>query len=367
MILLREKVIGQKISYTLGNPSMLTGGFNLPLCGKLLVVCEEMPSNTERQWRNLVNWMKPWITNGTTEFVGKYSNSFNGKNVSSFIILTNNDAFVISPRDRRYVMMDVSQKYLNNYKYFDELALCYEGPDSDLIGEAFYWNCIEEYEKYIKQNNGKPFNPQKNRPMTKTKQGTIIDHLHTLYVYLKREYLAKKFGIHKQLLSQFRGKYLEKLRFDADKKEIGNIPKYSNHNLDVLPRKISELLKDIGIMTYAGTGNKTTIPEISYEKLYEIFKKRSWIDEFDDFDECNEDQSESIKKLNSEEIIEIDDIEFLDEFIEKEEKFPLYKIEQMIPHFKGIDYHLKELNNINSLPNINIKKDTNKVMNLFKK
>jgi hypothetical protein len=46
----RKCVLGEKICYTLSNPKILCGGFNAPLCGKFLVVCEELPSNSEAQW-----------------------------------------------------------------------------------------------------------------------------------------------------------------------------------------------------------------------------------------------------------------------------------------------------------------------------
>lgn len=293
-----KKVLGTHLCYVVDNPQILTDGFNSPLCGMMFVLGEELPSNTESAWRNLTNWLKSWATNSSKEFKGKYMNNFNAPNVSSFIFLTNCDALVISQGDRRFVMIDTSDKYLGNTQYFENLALCLDGPDSDLIGEAFYWNCIETNEKYFK-DNGRKFNAQKDRPVTKTKQGVIIDHLHTLYVFLKKHFIAKQKGISKQKVTVFKELYLSELKYDAIRTKQGEIPIYKNHDLSVNERKISELLKRIGIKTFAGSGNYTTIPEVSYEDLYKIFNDKHWIDEFDNIAEWTETKPTPIRYFSN--------------------------------------------------------------------
>jgi hypothetical protein len=298
MDFLQKKVLGKDITYTLDNPSSWEG-FNSHLYVKLLVVCEEMPSNSKGQWMKLVETFKTWITNDTKNFEGKYSPAFNGENVSSFVILTNNEAFKLGVSDRRFVMLDVSKKYLGNADYFDSLAECIEGPDSEEIGEAFYWYCIEEYEKYLKENNGKKFNPSsaKERPITKTKQTTIIEHLHTFYVFLKRYYLANEKGLPRIQMKVLRKIYIEELHKDAKRLKEGKANYYSNHDVDVSSRKLNELLKDIDIKASKSTGNQLYVPELSYKKLMNKFIERNWIDEFDGIKDYELDEV-SQKKTN---------------------------------------------------------------------
>jgi len=291
---IKKNVLGEKATYTVDNPKILCGGFNYPLCGKLLACVEELPTNTTGEWSNLTRWFLSWVTNHTKEFERKMHDSFNSRNLTSLIALTNTDALKINSGDRRQMMLDTSNKYLGNDQYFDLLAQCLEGPYSHQIGEAFYWYCIEYNDEYIK-TNGKNFNAQKQRPSTDVKRGTIIDHLHTLFIYLKKENLTKKKGIKKQLVTHFLKDYLKALSQDSRQLKNGFLPKYKNHDLNVTPRKISELLTDLGVITYNGTGNYKTIPETSYEDLYQMFMKKEWIDEYDDFQEENDDEEDKLE------------------------------------------------------------------------
>jgi len=280
---LRNWVIGKNITITINNPKIIVGGFNISLCGMLLTIFEELPSNSKGQWKGLVDWLKPYITNSTMNYEGKYEKDFNAKNLNSYILLTNKKALKISPDDRRFVMLDVSNKYIGNYKYIDKLVEYMDnGPNCDIIGEAFYWYCIEFYENYVKENNGKHFNPQKDRPNTILKQETIIEHLHTLYVYLKREFILKRKGIPRQLLSEFTNKYKQSLLDDLKKKKDNNFCHYKNHNTDVDSRKIAPLLRNINIQIERGTGNQVFISYTPYEDLLKIFVEKKWIDDYDD-------------------------------------------------------------------------------------
>jgi hypothetical protein len=322
---LRNKVIGEKICFTLENTKCISGGFNASLYGKLLVVCEEMPSNTDKEWKSLVSWMKPWITNRTKQFEAKFGKEFNAKNVSSFIILTNSQPFALSHDDRRYVMLDVSNKYIGNHKYFNHMANHLEGPYSDIIGEAFYWYCIKYNELYVKKHDGKPFNPQFNKPITVTKQVTIIEHLHTFYIYIKRHFLSRKKGLEKELLKNFRDDYLKALTTDATRKKLNMVPYYKNHNTDISSRKISDLLKDIGIETKNGTGNHVYVPKISYDDLNTIYNNRHWLDDYDDENESSEEEiseeAPAIEFKKSKKIIgEHPNLKFLEKSLEPTKK-----------------------------------------------
>jgi hypothetical protein len=233
--------------------------------------------------------MKPYITNGTICYEGKYLQDFIAENLNSYILLTNNTTLKISPGDRRFVMLDVSDDLVGNYDYFDKLGEIIDGPESNLNGEAFYWYCIEYYEQYLKENNGKHFNPQRDRPVTKEKNETIIKHLHSLYVFIKKEFLLRRQGICKQTLANFTNDYKQTLLDDLKTKKDNKVNKYKKHDTEIDTREISRLLKNLGIITVRGSGNKVMVPETPYEVLLELFKKKHWIDEYDDHFNNNND------------------------------------------------------------------------------
>jgi hypothetical protein len=282
--------------------------------------------------------MKPFITNPTLEFEGKYEKQFNGENLSSFIILTNNETLKVSVGDRRFIMLDVCIDYINNTKYFDELALCVDGLDCFEIGEAFYWYCIEYTENYIKKH-GKKFNAQKCRPMTKTKQTTLIDHLPTLYVYLKNEFILKKQGIKKQTLQSFVKNYTSELKSDAITLKTGGRSKYRSHNVNISSRSVSEDLKYINISTFNSTGNAVYVPEITYEKLKEIFESKHWIDSFD-IKNNKENKTKNIENIDEKEFLGIDDDLKNEDVILIEQQTPLLDL-----HKKYRDNYRKCYNN----------------------
>lgn len=279
-----ENVIGERNCWvTQDAKCFLPGGFTGSLGGKLLLVLEELPCSSEGQWKTLSNALKLWITGFMVQLEAKQCNAIQQKNIASLFLLSNNNAIIISPLDRRYFIPDVSIKYLGNFQYFIELRKVMNEPE---VGEAFYWFCKE----FDNQNDD--FDAQRDRPNTKARTDIILESLHTIYIYIKRRFLLYGRGIEKMKLTNFRDNYLSDLIFDQKEIKAGSVPLYRKHDLNVSPREINKKLNEIGIETKKGAGNYIYV-NITFEDLKKIYEKKGWLDDFDIIRETNEEDSNS--------------------------------------------------------------------------
>jgi hypothetical protein len=318
---IRHNVMGDNVTTTLDEiEPLMDGAYNDFLCGKRFVVCEELPTDTKSKWCTLENRLKVWITNKDRSYRGKYITNFIGRNLSSFILLTNNPYMKISSDDRRLILLDLSTKYLGNTEYFNEIAEIIEGKDRLIYGEAFFWYCVEYCEKY-KEEYGKPFNAQDDKPTTNAKKKNTIEHLPTLYEYIKREFVLKNKGIEKQKVQKFTNEYSEALQQDLQRQKLNKRSVYKTHPTNLSSRIISDELRTLSIEPFKSTGNYMFI-EISKEKLKKLFENKHWIDEYDEFKD-NDKEDIDISLLDSELIKEglVKDTEDL-QFLEDDEEFP---------------------------------------------
>ncbi|MBX2940277.1 MAG: hypothetical protein KF880_09405 [Ferruginibacter sp.] len=81
-------------------------------------------------------------------------------------------------------------------------------------------------------------------------------------------------------LNIFRKNYLVELLIDQKRIRNGQIYQYKKHD-QISAREISRKLNEIGIKTFKSTGNYIYI-DIPYEDLYDIFKKKQWLDDDDE-------------------------------------------------------------------------------------
>ena len=273
------KVLGKHNCQTVSDPScFLPGSFNDHLIGKILVLLEEIPSSSSHAWKCLYNSLKPWITNPIIEIKKKYSSNTTMQNIATLMLISNNKCINIGENDRRWFMPDVSMKYVGNKKYFVDLAaLC----DSNEVGEAFYWYCKEYF-----KNNCKDFDESdpSSRPKTRARTEIVNDNLHTMYLYIKNEYIMKGRGIVSVddkgvLLKDFRNEYLKALLKDKRRIREYKIARYKHHD-EISPQEVTRKLAEIGIQTVRkNTGMTINIP---FEDLRKIYEKKQWLDE--DFD-----------------------------------------------------------------------------------
>jgi hypothetical protein len=226
---LQNKVLGSKIVYITSNPDCLIG-FNHQLSGKVLLILEELPATTKSQWCTISNSLKHFITGKTYTNKEKNKTDFEVDNNISIIINTNNNAIKIKSDDRRFLINDVSHEKVGDHKYFNVI---HEATYNDDVGEAFYWYCREYSAKH---KCFKEFPP----PLSNTKQDLIIENLHSLFDFIKIEYIKTKTDIDLSF-TDFYDEYIRYLLFNK---------------IDIISKiTVSKMLNNTKIYVRAATGN----------------------------------------------------------------------------------------------------------------
>jgi uncharacterized protein YlbG (UPF0298 family) len=177
----------------------------------------------------------------------------------------------MSPDDRRYLCLDVSNKNVKNYEYFDKLASYTENED---VARAFYIYCHENYDK--------KFNLRK-LPSTETKKDIIVDNLNNVLVFIKENYVLT-------------GKTLEGITFQSFFDEYTSWSTYTNKRTKYSKVYISKLLKDEHITTCMKHGNIKTF-NMSYDELKDLYTTNKWIHETDEF--VSQASKETDKKIEN--------------------------------------------------------------------
>ena len=249
-------VLGLDICYRSSDIEHIISKFNAVIHGKLLNVMEEVPCLSKHEWEKVGGKLKTLITENTHCYEDKNEKRFMGKNITNFIINTNVEAIKNSD-GRRYAIFDVSGKMINNKSYFTKLASDTHNQD---VGEAFFSYMLEYYETI------KDIFNEDCIPTSQSKIISKIQNIHPIYNYIKTKYVLQNKGINKKY------KDLEKEIIDYFK-DVG---------LHIKCRELSEKLRFIGIELTNGHSNyKYVIIEV--ENLKEIFYKKGWIDDIDEF------------------------------------------------------------------------------------
>ena len=139
----------------------LTGNFNSVVEDKMLIVLNELKNHGEERMANF-NALKSIITDKTIRINEKNQPRRTSENVANFIFCTNNAYPVkIEAGDRRYVVLTASEKYKNNFDYWNEIYALLKKPE--------FYDSLTTY--FIKRDISE-FNPRKI-PMTEAKQDLI--------------------------------------------------------------------------------------------------------------------------------------------------------------------------------------------------
>jgi hypothetical protein len=247
------------------NAEPLRSPYNKILCGKLLVLFEELPTFSDREWDGVSSKLKDMVTGEKLMYRDVYEKSFEAQNNNNYIINTNVEAIKHS-EGRRYFINQISTHRQEDFKYFAEIkARCFNKE----TGEAFF--------SYLLEVDISTFNAQKDMPVTQGKLDAIADRLDFVFRYLKDEYILKKKDI-KMELKEFYTNYEEYCRVH-DKKPVTKI-------------KFSQKLLEVSITHKKSNGQCKY--KISYDELLAIANKNKWIHEFDEFDE-SQDTEETIQ------------------------------------------------------------------------
>ena len=273
---IKNRVIGAHNCALISDPTcLLNGGFNGCLAGKLFADLEEIPAQSQRQLCNLGNAIKIYITGDTMTINQKgIDNQYPLKNLLNFMLKSNKNAIQIEHDDRRVIQLDISEKYKGNFSYFDALG---EAVSNDIVGECFYWYCIEFWEKDPK------FDSWKENPMTKSKIENQLQQMNSFYIFIKHRYILKDRNID-ETLNDFKKMYVEDVLDDEKRLKMGKAPLYSKHMVtNITSHKLNKLLTEIGITTFRGAQNQIRL-KIDAKTLMAVYQKKGWITEYDEMD-----------------------------------------------------------------------------------
>jgi len=256
---LQEHVLGYDMVTVDSDPNILFG-YNEDLTGKILMVLEEMPANSQREWFNITNKLKHFVTGKTLKIKEKYKNTIEIKNMVSIIVVSNNKALQLTSDSRREVCLDISEHRVSDFEYFNHLVDCING---DLVGEAFYNFMNDRFNKINKSFK------ENIIPNTNFKKELVITSLNCVYEYIKLNFIKNKKDIDMKF-SDFYEKVL--LQYDKKMSKI----------------EVSKLLKRIGIVLKKQSDGKRHI-HATHSYLLKLFLENKWIHETDDInDEVNE-------------------------------------------------------------------------------
>lgn len=254
---LTEKVF-TGIAHTTSDVSLLNPrSNNMIFRGKILVVFEELPTISKNEWEKVNSSLKSFITGKTIEFEDKWKPKVISPNVINLMLLSNVNCIKLENDDRRYVILDVSNKYVNNRPYFQKLIDAMNTVD---VGHLFFTFVSE----FVKKNNFK----SNDIPVTISKTDNIVDNLHSSYNFIKDCYLYHNKGID----SSFRELYSDYCEYCADNK--------------LYPASKIEFSKKLQIINViAKKINNVATINVDFDHLYKSFVKNNWIHFLDEIEE----------------------------------------------------------------------------------
>lgn len=252
--------IGESLSLESKSDPLKTR-FNKILFGKLFVIFEELEKSTDNEWETINANLKRLATSDKYVFEEKNEKAFQSDNIINIVVNTNREA-VKDSEGRRVVILPVSSKKKGKVDYWKELTKnCFKSS----VFHAFYCHMLE--------HNTTNFNAQVV-PQSDIKEELLIDRLHSVYKFIKFNYIYKN----KDLKISVKNLY-DEYDLYCIKKEIPS--KYV--------KKSSMLckLREVGIECKKSNGQM--VFRYTNEELKQIALQFDWLSIHDN-DEIEEDQ-----------------------------------------------------------------------------
>lgn len=168
-----DYVFGWKLSGTSkGGISSLVGKFNSSVQGKLFICCNELTSidTTKNSFNASFDQLKSLITDRTIQVEPKGIDSYTIQNYCNFMGTTNHIYTTkIEQGDRRYACFTVSDKFIGNREYFNQL-----------INECFNQDCGDMFYTYLKNYPNNQKVDILNIPMTDIRKSMINSSKHNV-------------------------------------------------------------------------------------------------------------------------------------------------------------------------------------------
>jgi hypothetical protein len=275
--LLSNHVLGKNLCLETGSDPIRTK-FNEILGGKLLVNIEELENFSRNEWESISSTLKRMITSNNITLQNKCTKAYETTNINNYILCSNNDA-IKDDDGRRYFILDISTKKINNRDYYDSLYKCF----NDEVGEAFY-----HYLYRLDTNN---FNPQ-SFPLTDNKLDSLSKRLDNVYKFIKEEYILNYMKIETPI-SELYNEY----KLYCSGNNIKNTSKEDFH------RKLSE----VGFNRCKF--NSKLYYKIPFEELVKTAKNKNWIHELDEFQENLKERKQCLKVGKGKHVLDLSESE----------------------------------------------------------
>jgi hypothetical protein len=141
--ILIERVFGRNLSTTCAGLGALTGRFNSSVLGKIFTVVNEMQVTDVAAFNGAFEQLKTLITDRMISVEKKGIDHIQTDNLLNLICCTNHTHTIkIEGSDRRYACFNVSDRYVGDYSYFDNLV---EMCDNDAAGNHIFTFFKREY------------------------------------------------------------------------------------------------------------------------------------------------------------------------------------------------------------------------------
>jgi len=274
---LSNHVLGKNLCLETGSDPIRTK-FNEILGGKLLVNIEELENFSRNEWESISSTLKRMITSNNITLQNKCTKAYETTNINNYILCSNNDA-IKDDDGRRYFILDISTKKINNRDYYDSLYKCF----NDEVGEAFY-----HYLYRLDTNN---FNPQ-SFPLTDNKLDSLSKRLDNVYKFIKEEYILNYMKIETPI-SELYNEY----KLYCSSNNIKNTNKEDFH------RKLSE----VGFNRCKF--NSKLYYKIPFEELVKTAKNKNWIHELDEFQENLKERKQCLKVGKGKHVLDLSESE----------------------------------------------------------
>ena len=76
-------------------------------------------SHNDKEWYAVDSELKDMITDNWGSYTDKYEKRFEAQNINNYMIITNSNLKGIN--GRRYLVCDLSSKYMDDFKYYGNL------------------------------------------------------------------------------------------------------------------------------------------------------------------------------------------------------------------------------------------------------
>lgn len=323
---LRFHVMGQGLCIESGS-APLKNRFNSELKGKVMTIFEELENFGPSEWISISSTLKRWITSQTMQIEGKNKDVIEVINMMTFWLLSNNDA-IQDDEGRRYFILPVSAKYMDDHKYFGNLRnKCFNNE----VGHAYYCKLMEI--------NLDGFQPQMY-PLTSAKLDSFSKRLDSVYKFVKDMFVLHRVGIDKIKVGELYKLYVS---------YCVNMQIKSKHKQD-----FNKMLEEVGIMR----DKKSVYYEISQEDLKKIADKKHWVHELDEyaksdtkekyFGKHNDEDDDELEKVLNEGVDKRD--QSVDQAIEWKKKYNDLEIKyKLLENKLQRKKQMEQINNLDKL------------------